>query len=99
VNPTEAHGRHAAAIVRSSLPDLTNRQTAMLFMVAAGRQTIRGMAAELRLPKPSVTRAIDALVSLGLVQRRPDHADLRSVFVEIADGAAVYMAGLGGVLQ
>lgn len=70
--------------VMADRPDLTARQLAILFTVAmeAGPHTVRGLAAQLNLSKPVVTRAIDALSRHDLVRRRPDERDLRSVLIE-----------------
>lgn len=71
-------------------PDLTQRQTALLLVVhlEPGPHTIRGLAARLRLAKPAVVRAVDTLSAAGLVERRPDPADRRSVHVRATLEAA-----------
>lgn len=76
--------RALASYVRSSDGDLTARQQAILMTVAlsAGPHTIRGLATDLGLAKPAVTRAVDALEKLGFVRRRRDEHDLRSVIIE-----------------
>lgn len=73
-----------SSYVRSSDGDLTARQQAILMTVAlsAGPHTIRGLATDLELAKPAVTRAVDALEKLGFVRRRRDEHDLRSVIIE-----------------
>jgi DNA-binding MarR family transcriptional regulator len=43
--------------------------------------TVRGLAADLKVSKSVITRALDKLSELGLAQRRPDPADRRSVLV------------------
>jgi DNA-binding MarR family transcriptional regulator len=76
--------RALSSYVRTSDGDLTARQQAILMTVAlsAGPHTIRGLAMDLELAKPAVTRAVDALEKLGFVRRRRDDHDLRSVIIE-----------------
>lgn len=70
--------------VRSDAPDLTARQQAMLLTVclSAGPHTVRGLAEQLNITKPAVTRGIDTLEKLRLVRRVRDMQDLRNVFIE-----------------
>jgi DNA-binding MarR family transcriptional regulator len=71
------------ALVRGEERDLTARQLAVFLIcyLASDKQTVRGLADQLRIPTPSVTRALDLLEELGLAQRQPDQADRRSVLV------------------
>ena len=43
--------------------------------------TVRGLAADLKVSKSVITRALDKLAELDLAQRRPDPRDRRSVLV------------------
>jgi len=69
--------------VQSDGPDLTARQTALMLTVylEAGPHTVRALAQRLGVGKPAVVRAIDTLQDVGLVERRPDPADRRNIFV------------------
>jgi DNA-binding MarR family transcriptional regulator len=69
--------------VQSDGPDLTARQTALMLTVylEAGPHTVRALAQRLGVRKPAIVRAIDTLQEGGLVDRRPDLADRRNVFV------------------
>ena len=69
--------------VQSDGPDLTARQTALMLTVylEAGPHTVRALAQRLGVGKPAIVRAIDTLQVVGLVERRPDPADRRNVFV------------------
>jgi len=69
--------------VQSQGPDLTARQTALMLTVylEAGPHTVRALAQRLGVGKPAIVRAIDTLQAAGLVDRRPDPADRRNVFV------------------
>lgn len=70
--------------VRSSRPDLTNRQMGLLMLVylAPGPHTVRGLATKLHVSKPVVTRALNTLGALGYLRRQKDESDLRNIFVE-----------------
>jgi DNA-binding MarR family transcriptional regulator len=63
--------------------DLTSRQLVVLMECKAGPRTVRGMAEVMRVPKPAVTRAIDRVEGLGLVERKDDPDDRRSVLVQL----------------
>lgn len=69
------------ALVRRPGPDLTARQLAMFLScyLEATPQTVRGLAAHLRVSKPAVTRAVDRLAEFDLIRRKRDPADRRSV--------------------
>ena len=70
--------------VQSHRPDLTNRQMALLMVVYLnnGPHTVRGLAAQLGVSKPVITRALNTLSALAYVRRQRDERDLRNVFVE-----------------
>ena len=88
--------------VQSDGPDLTTRQTALMLTVylEAGPHTVRALAQRLGVGKPAIVRAIDTLQDVGLVERRPDPADRRNVFVVgTAAGAerlSTYAASIAG---
>jgi len=78
------------AYVRSGAPDLTNRQMAILLLVCQtpGPHTVRGLAKQLNVSKPVVTRALNTLGSLGYLRRERDPDDRRNVFIiSTSDGA------------
>ena len=70
--------------VRSEEADLTVRQQAVLATVAIGNgpHTVRGLAADLNVAKPAITRALDVLEGLGYLKRARDPGDMRSVLIE-----------------
>ncbi|MGB7404502.1 MAG: MarR family transcriptional regulator [Pacificimonas sp.] len=72
------------AYVRSARPDLTNRQMALLLCVylEPGPHTVRGLAAQLSVSKPVITRALNTLGAHGFIRRQKDESDLRNIFVE-----------------
>ena len=81
------------AIVRSDLPDLTNRQMAIILSVAlaSGPHTVRGLAERLGVSKPVVTRALNKLTALGYLQRKRDRNDGRNIFVEMTRPGADFL--------
>lgn len=80
--------------VRRDGPDLSSRQMAILLIVytTAPPHTVRGLAAELRISKPAVTRALDRLGGLGFIRRVRDEDDKRSVLVQRTVKGAVYLS-------
>lgn len=70
-----------ATSVRSTDPDLTARQTAVLLTICSidTQHTVRGMAKHLNISKPAVTRAMMRLETERLAQRTVDPLDRRSV--------------------
>ena len=83
--------------VRIDAPDLSARQMAMLLTVylTPPPHTVRGMAATLNISKPAVTRAIDRLGELGLVRRKPDENDRRSVLIQRTVKGSVFLREFG----
>jgi DNA-binding MarR family transcriptional regulator len=86
--------------VRSGRPDLTNRQMALLMLVYlnAGPHTVRGIAKELSVSKPVVTRALNRLGSLGYLRRQRDDADRRNIFVARTDEGAEFLDAFGRLI-
>ena len=72
------------SMLHRSGPDLSARQIAVLFTVYLDDkpQTVRGLAATLRISKPAITRALDRLCSDGLLRRKTDDNDRRSVLIQ-----------------
>ncbi len=82
--------------VRSDDPDLTSRQMSVLLSVYMTEppHTVRGLAADLNVTKPVITRALDTMGRLGLVKRKRDEADKRSVLVQRTVKGAVFLSEL-----
>lgn len=89
--------RVTVSAVRSDAPDLTARQMAVLMTVhlAPAPHTVRGLAAQLSVGKPAITRALDTLSRLELLQRRRDPQDGRNVLVEKTPKGADFLADFG----
>lgn len=97
LRPTEAlevWRRTITESVRRDLPDLSSRQMAILLIVYTlpAPHTVRGLAAQLAISKPAVTRAIDRLGQLDFVRRRTDENDRRSVLVQRTVKGAVFLS-------
>ncbi len=89
------------ALVRSDGPDLSARQLAVLLTVylGDGPHTVRGLAADLQVSKPAITRALDRLGELDLARRKVDPADRRSVLVQRTAKGAGFLEQLRTVMQ
>src|ERR1700679_2817367 len=69
-------GRHAVV--------LSSRQLGVFLTcyLRDGGHTVRGLASELNVSKPAITRALDRLGGLDLARRKVDPLDRRSVLVQ-----------------
>ncbi|MBI0534379.1 MarR family transcriptional regulator [Roseomonas sp. KE2513] len=80
------------SLVRRDGPDLTARQLGVFLTVYLGEgpHTVRGLAAQLNVSKPAITRALDRLGELDFARRKTDLKDRRSVLVQrTVKGAAL----------
>ena len=79
--------------VRADGPDLSMRQWSILLTVYlnAGPHTVRALARDLNVPKPAISRALDALSILGFVKRVRDVRDKRIVLVQKTTAGAIYV--------
>lgn len=84
--------------VRNGLPDLTHRQMAMLMLICRTMfaHTVRGLAADLNVTKPVITRAANTLTAMGLVERKKDATDGRNVFIVPTVAGRTFIASIGG---
>ena len=72
---------------------LTLRELVILHMIEANPgHSVRHFSATLRLHKPAVTRAIDALSERGLARRVKDSMDKRQIMVTITPAGAALLA-------
>ncbi|MBW6397828.1 MarR family transcriptional regulator [Roseomonas sp. HJA6] len=88
------------ALVRSDGPDLSARQLAVLLTVYLGEgpHTVRGLAADLNVSKPAITRALDRLGELDLARRKVDPADRRSVLVQRTPKGSSFLQDLQRIM-
>lgn len=87
--------------VRREGPDLSARQMAILMTVylTESPHTVRGLAAELKISKPAVTRALDTLGRLSLIKRRRDENDRRSVLVQRTVSGSVFLSEFADLMR
>jgi DNA-binding MarR family transcriptional regulator len=71
-------------LVRDGQADLSARQTAILLTIylELPPHTVRGLARQLGVTKPVITRALDTMGKLGLVSRKRDEFDKRNVIIQ-----------------
>lgn len=83
-------------LVRDDEPDLSMRQITLLLTVylEAPPHTVRDLAKKLGVSKPVITRALDSLGKLELLQRRRDEADRRNVLVQRTVKGVLYLERL-----
>jgi len=86
--------------VRRDGPDLSARQMALLLTVylTPPPHTVRGLAVTMNVSKPAITRALDRLSELGLIKRKTDDADRRSVLVQRTVKGSVYLREFGDMI-
>jgi len=88
------------ALVRRDGPDLSARQLGVLLTcyLRDGGHTVRGLAAELNISKPAITRALDRLGELDLARRKVDPTDRRSVLVQRTPKGQLFLRDLRAIL-
>jgi DNA-binding MarR family transcriptional regulator len=60
---------------------------------------VRGLAAELNVSKPAITRALDRLGELDLARRKVDPLDRRSVLVQRTMKGAAFLRDLRSIMS
>lgn len=80
--------------------DLTLRQMAILMHIylVPPPHTVRGLAATLGVTKPVITRALDTMGAMGLVDRTRDDIDRRNVVIKRTVAGALYLEKLGDLI-
>ena len=88
------------AQVHGDDPDLTVRQMAILLTIYLNPppHTVRGLAAQLGVTKPVITRALDTMGILGLLSRRRDERDRRNVLIQRTVAGSEYLERLGDLI-
>lgn len=86
--------------VRREAPDLSARQMALLLTVylTTPPHTVRGLATSLNVSKPAITRAVDRLSEYGLVKRKVDEQDRRSVLIQRTVKGSVFLREFGDII-
>ena len=86
-------------ILRRAGPDLSTRQMGILLTVylVKGPHSVRGLAGDLSISKPAVSRALDRLGDLGFIRRVRDMGDHRKVLVERTVAGSVFLSEFADV--
>ena len=89
------------ALVRRDGPDLSARQLGVFLTcyLHDGGHTVRGLAADLNVSKPAITRALDRLDELDLARRKIDPLDRRSVLVQRTLKGQAFLRELRSILN
>ena len=89
------------ALVRREGPDLTARQWGVFLTCYLDdeAQTVRGLAAKLKVSKPASTRALDRLSEFDLVRRKTDPLDRRSVLAQRTATGMAFLRDLKKILS
>jgi DNA-binding MarR family transcriptional regulator len=88
------------ALVRRDGPDLSARQLGVFLTcyLQEGAHTVRGLASDLNVSKPAITRALDRLGDLDLARRKVDPLDRRSVLVQRTLKGTAFLRDLRGIM-
>ena len=88
------------SLVRRDGVDLSARQLGVFLTcyLNDGGHTVRGLAQDLNVSKPAITRALDRLTELDFVRRKVDPADRRSVLVQRTVKGAAFLRDLRSIL-
>ncbi len=89
------------SLVRRDGPDLSARQLGVFLTcyLRDGAHTVRGLAADLNVSKPAITRALDRLGELDLARRKVDPLDRRSVLVQRTPKGAAFLRELRSIMN
>lgn len=89
------------ALVRRDGADLSARQLGVFLTcyLREGGHTVRGLAVDLNVSKPAITRALDRLGELDLARRKIDPLDRRSVLVQRTLKGAAFLRDLRGIMN
>ena len=88
-------------LVRDEKPDLTNRQITILLTIYLDTppHTVRGLARKLNVTKPVITRALNTMGGLNLVERRRDTVDKRNVIISRTVEGTLYLEHLADLIE
>jgi len=89
------------ALVKDDAQDLTTRQLTILLVVylQPPPHTVRGLAQTLGVTKPVITRALDTMGRMKLVDRRRDERDRRNVLVRRTVEGSLYLERLADIVS
>ncbi|MDO9417865.1 MarR family winged helix-turn-helix transcriptional regulator [Pararhizobium sp.] len=103
LTPSQALGlwyRVSLEEVRTDSHDLTLRQLSILLHIylMPPPHTVRGLAVILGVTKPVITRALDTMGAMKLVDRVRDEKDRRNVIIKRTLDGALYLEKLGDLI-
>jgi DNA-binding MarR family transcriptional regulator len=88
------------ALVSRDGPDLSSRQFGVFLTsyLHEGPHTVRGLAADLNVSKPAITRVLDRLEKFELTRRKVDPRDRRSIVVQRTLKGTAFLRDLRSVI-
>ncbi len=88
-------------LVHDSGPDLSARQITILLTIylEPPPHTVRGLAEKLKVTKPVITRALNTMGQMDLLNRRRDQNDRRNVFVQRTVTGALFVEKLADTIS
>jgi DNA-binding MarR family transcriptional regulator len=89
------------ASVSSNGPDLSARQLTVflkVYLEPGTEHTVRGLAGDLNVSKPAITRALDRLAEFDFTKRQVDPTDRRSVIAKTTPTGSAYLRTLSGYM-
>jgi DNA-binding MarR family transcriptional regulator len=103
LTPSQALGlwhRVSLAQIEADAQDLSLRQMAILLHIylVPPPHTVRGLATRLNVTKPVITRALDSMGEIGLVDRVRDERDRRNVIIKRTVAGALYLERFGDLI-
>ncbi len=103
LKPSQALGLwHSVSLAQVMIDerDLTLRQMALLLHIylVPPPHTVRGLAQRLGVTKPVITRALDTMGGMGLVDRVRDEKDRRNVVIRRTVNGALYLEKFGDLI-
>jgi DNA-binding MarR family transcriptional regulator len=86
--------------VETDARDLSLRQMAVLLHVylVPPPHTVRGLATVLGVTKPVITRALDTMGDMGLIDRVRDEKDRRNVVIKRTVAGALFLEKFGDMI-
>lgn len=89
------------ATVLNELPyDLSQRQAAVLLSVymAPPPHTVKGLSERLKISKPAICRALDALSKMDFIRRKKDETDRRNMYVQRTIAGSVFLHDFADII-
>ena len=81
-------------VAEDATNDMTVRQLCVLANLFRGSRTVRDLAAQTAIAKPSISRAADRLEALGFALRQDDPADRRSILLVITPAGKRFLTAV-----